>query len=266
MPTYRARRGHAFDAEERVDILNRYKLAWETAERAEDEGDEVREAQARSRMAEAVAHYVDAVPIVRLSRSPFSGAVFETSLDIFGIDGLWWAYDHDYRPYVEPEATFFAWTGALQLDGPPPRWSLKTMVGPGVPFVLPRMLEHPNVTAVASSTLIGEHIGYPIVYFASPAPHELVRVDDWGHAFHSFVREDGSPTSQHAIQHSAEKDFELEPWLARGKLRWIAPGDLSLELRSGAEGCPYVGLEGERGRQYFQRGRSWIAPYDPDAA
>jgi hypothetical protein len=264
MPIYHARRGQAFDAEERAEILNRYKLAWETERRARDEGDSQRAMQAQKRMDAAVERYIDAVPIVRISRSPISGAVFENSLDIFGIDGLWWAYDRDYRPFVERVATFFAWTGALTLEGPPPVWSLKTMVGPGVPFVLPRMLRHPHMTAVISSLLIGEHVGYPIVYFADPTPFELVRVDDWGRDHYQYVREDGTPASQHAVQHSAEKDFELEPWLESGKLRWIAPGDLGLELRSGVKGCPYVGLEGERGRQYFQRGRSWVSAYDPD--
>jgi len=261
MPIYRARRGQAFDVDERAAILNDYKRAWSTARTAEDTGDTRREEQARGRMRDAVERYVDAVPIVRLSRSPISGGVFETSLDTIGIDGLWWAHDHLYRPYVEPEATFFAWTGAVQLDGPPPTWSLKAMVGPGVPFVLPRMLEHPNMRAVASSVLIGEHVGYPIVYFASPTPHDLVRVDDWGHSSYSFVRADGSPGALHAVQHAAEKDFELRPWLESGKLSWIAPGDLGLELRTGVEGCPYVGLEGERGRQYFQRGQAWVAPH-----
>jgi hypothetical protein len=112
-----------------------------------------------------------------------------------------------------------------------------------------------------SSLLVGEHVGYPIVYYASPVPHDLVRVDDWGHAFHSFVREDGSPGTAHAVQRSAEKDFDLEPWLEQGKLAWIAPGDLTLALRRGSDGCPYVGLQGERGRQYFQGGRSWLAPH-----
>jgi hypothetical protein len=264
MPIYHARRGKAFDATERAEIMNRYKLAWETARRAEDDGDTERQAQAATRMREAVERYVDAVPIVRLSRSPISGNTFETSLDVFGIDGLWWAYDHDYRPYVEPEPTFFAWTGALQLAGPPPRWSLKTMVGPAAPFVLPRLLEHSDVVAVVSSLSIGEDIGFVIVYYARPTPYDLVRVDDWGHAFYSFTRVDGSPGEQHVVQRSDEKDFELRPWLEVGKLHWIAPGDLSLELRSGAAECPYLGLDGERGRQYFQQGQSWVAPHRPE--
>ena len=53
MPIYRARGGRAFDAEERIVILNDYKLAWETARRAKERGDSEREAQARARMADA---------------------------------------------------------------------------------------------------------------------------------------------------------------------------------------------------------------------
>jgi hypothetical protein len=258
VPTIRAARGSAFTSDERRELLDRFRAAWTLLESADERHDNAAAEAARATMAAVAEEYVAAVPIVALSRCPFTGEVFETSLDIMGIDGLWWAYEYDYRPYVEPIDTFFAWSGALQLDGPIPEWSLKSMVGPAAPFVLPRILEHPDVRAVVSSVMIGEHVGFPTVYFASPIPHDLERVDDWGHRFHSYLRPDGSPTSAHSVQTPRDQDFELAPWIERGKLAWIEPGDLDLSLRSATSGCPYLDLPGERRRRYVQEGETWL--------
>ncbi len=255
----RARRGSPFDSAERSAILDRFRTAWQAREAASDAADEAAAELTRQEMAAAAVAYVDAVPILPLSRSPLTDSLFQTSLDTFGIDGLWWAYEYDYRPYVEPPRDLFAWTGAMKLDGAIPTWSLKTLIGPEVPFVLPRILAHPALTAVVSSVLVGEHIGFPIVYFADPQPPDLERVDDWGHGFHSYVRPDGTPASAHSIEDDGEKDFELAPWLDRGRLLWIAPGDESLTLRHGTDGCPYLDLPGEHRRRYVQTGRTWLA-------
>lgn len=44
----------------------------------------------------------------------------------------------------------------------------------------------------------------------------------------------------------SQYDFELAPWLRAGKVLWLEPGDESLTLREGPEGCPFVGLDGRR--------------------
>lgn len=260
MPTVRARRGSPFTAPERDLLLRRFRAGYEQTRRAELEThDQDAIDEGRRIMAAASKEYVDAVPIVRLSRSPVTAAVFESSLDIDGIDGLWWGYDYEYRPWVDPPAGFFAWTGALKIDGPLPEWSLKAMVGPEVPFVLPRILDHPAISAVVSTVMIGDHVGFPIVYYADPVPPDLERVDDWGHRSYTYLRPDGSPTSVHSTQDDAEKDFDLRPWLERGRLSWIEPGDLGLKLRDGADGCPYLDLPGERRRRYVEGDDTWFA-------
>lgn len=40
-----------------------------------------------------------------------------------------------------------------------------------------------------------------------------------------------------------------------GKLLWIAPGDESITLRQGVEGCPYLGLEGPRELAFIKNGK-----------
>jgi hypothetical protein len=112
---------------------------------------------------------------------------------------------------------------------------------------------------VVSSVLVGEHVGFPVVYFADPVPLDLERADDWGHDHYSYVRANGGPGTAHAIENDLQKDYELGPWLEGGKLAWIAPGDIELALRQGSAGCPFVGLTGDRRRQYIRAGERWCA-------
>jgi hypothetical protein len=255
----RARRGSPFTARERDAIVATFREAWEAKERLELTDPAADVAAQRRVMAQAAEAYVDGVPILAISRSPLSGEAFETSLDTFDLDGLWWAYDYDYRPYVEAPADLFAWTGALKVDGPLPAWSLKAMPGPDVPFVMPSILAHAGITAVISGVRVGSHVGFPIAYFADPLPDDVERVDDWGHRTYTYRRADGSPASAHAVQADEDKDFDLRPWVERGRVQWIAPGDDALELHRGTDGCPYLDLPGERRRRYVQEGDTWFA-------
>jgi hypothetical protein len=195
-------------------------------------------------MATAARGYTEALPIVAVSRCPHTGAVFETSIDPFDVDGLWWSYEHDHRTRVPRPATFFAWTGALQLGGPIPRWSLKSMVGPGAPFVVRPFIEHPSIKAVLSSIRIGAHTGIMTTYFAERAP-DIQSVGDWAQRG-TFIDDELA-------------DFDLGRWLDRQKMYWCAPDDAHLELRSGQAGCPYIGHGGERRRRFIQEGETWLA-------
>lgn len=259
----RAKRGAPFGEAERRSLLESYFDAFKRKERAElvptgVEVDPLLLAETRRQMAAAAAQYVEAVPILCLSRCPFTHQVFESSIDHFGIDGLWWAYEYSYRPFVEPIPTLFAWTGALRLGAPVPAWSLKAMVGPEVPFVIPRMLSHPAISAVLSSLAIGPHTGFLIAYYAREAP-DIERVDEWGARHHTLPNPRGGMMSSHSTQDDAQSDYDLEPWIADNRLHWIAPGDPTLTLRVGSEGCPYLNLPGERRRRYIQEGDTWFA-------
>ena len=252
VPRIRSLRGNVYSETERADLVGRFVSARDRAEAGDRTGADHRLAIARE--------YEAATPIVSLSRSPVDGAVFETSLDTVGLDGMWWFYEYDYRPYVEPSESMFAWSGSMQIDGPVDMVQTKAMVGPEVPFVLERMLQHPAITAVVSSVLVGEHVGYPVVYYVDGQPPlDIEWVNDWGHSTYSIVRADGSPSSGQATEYDFGKDFDLGPWLDNGKLRWIAPGDLDLKVRSGRAGCPFLDLAGERRRQYIEGGQRRFA-------
>jgi hypothetical protein len=251
--------GGIYDHSEHARLVAGFYAALARREAANEEQDSNAGASAAQEMAAIAREYESATPIVSVSRCPFTGDVFETSLDLVGLDGMWWAYDYDYRPFVASLPTFFAWCGSMQLGGPVPNLPLKSMVGPGAPFVYPRLLQHPSIKAVISSVLVGEHTGFPVVYFAQPAPHDLERANDWGHTSHAYTRPDGSPTSAHSIEYDPDKDFDLARWIRQGKLLWIAPGDVDLHIQTTPDDCPFLTVGGERHRQYIQRGKIWMA-------
>jgi hypothetical protein len=87
-------------------------------------------------------------------------------------------------------------------------------------------------------------VAYPIVYFSSdpPAPGSLTT--SWRRTTYSFV----TATGQAAWTIKNDPwDFDLRPWIPRGKLRWIMPGTPEMELSSPEDtSCPYLDLPGQR--------------------
>lgn len=204
-----------------------------------------------------LAEYVAGVPVVALSRCPFTGEVMHHSLDHYGLDGLWWDYLAPARPEEQLPATYFAVTGAVRLGSDVRNTPFLCKPGPEVPFVLPRLLQHPSMVAVLFSLPVGGHQGYAIAYFADPMPWDLPRVNSWGANEYRFVDQEGVTGWDAQPEKLEEFDFELEPWLTAGRLRWIAPGDQSMTIREGVQGCPYLGLKGRRTVTRIQHGKVW---------
>lgn len=200
----------------------------------------------RQRTLDLCQAYEAGLPVLPLSRCPFTGRVVRHSLDTFGIDGWWWDCERPVRPIEDLPATFFALSGALRLGADPPDVPFLCRPGPEVPFVVPRLLAEPDVRAVVSSVAVGPHRGFPVFYFAEPTPHEILRVNTWG--LTQYVAEDpyGAGYVSRSYDVPVEFDYDLARWIRRGKLLWIAPDDGTLRLRSLVEGCPYLDLPGRR--------------------
>ncbi len=206
--------------------------------------------------------YTDSLPERPLSRCPFSGQILSLVIDDRGLDGLWWNHHAPKRPPGRLPATFFALDGALKLEEKPEKAPFLCAPGPDVPFVLPRLLQFTQVRAVVSSLKIGPHTAYPIVYYADPMLYGEKRVNDWGT---DRYWEEGNllpgvfgPGEYISLTPDPEEyDFDLKPWIRRGKLLWIAPGDQRLVLHGHATGCPYLDLPGSRRLKYIQNGEVW---------
>lgn len=183
--------------------------------------------------------YLKRLPARAVSRCPFTNELLVIRIDTTDLDGLWWSATSRVRETIAAPSTFVGLTGAVALATAVPDAPFAVEPGPGAPFVLPDALAVDDVVAVVSAVPIGPHTGYAVAYFSKRPPHPgLLAARDWG-----------------ALEAaSTDLDFDLRRWIERGKLRWIAPSDASLRLRSDAPGCPYLDVRGTHELQVIERG------------
>ncbi|MDT0270201.1 hypothetical protein RM844_28415 [Streptomyces sp. DSM 44915] len=204
--------------------------------------------------AEARAAYRAWLPEVPVARCPASGRLVTWPLDQVDLDGPWWNVDAPVRRLpAEPPAAWLAMTGALRLD----RSALavapfRARPGPGVPYVLPRLLGLPGVRAVLGQLAVGPHTAWVTSYFGSVPPGTEL-ADLWGQDSYPVWRHGRWQGWAAAGFRAEDNDHDLLPWLRRGKLWWIAPGDRSWTPRQGLD-CPFLGLPGTRENQVVRRG------------
>ncbi|MEV6824493.1 hypothetical protein [Amycolatopsis sp. NPDC051102] len=189
--------------------------------------------------------YRGMLPAVTVARCPETGEALSWPIDTYGLDGNFWAYDATIRrlPSSVPPA-WLAMTGAMRLADPVEDTPFRAVPGPGVPFVVPRILAAPGVRAVLGEVPVGRHTGWTISYFGPRPGVPLVNL--WGtNDYPVYVpgKRRGWATAETGV---TDCDFDLAGWLESGKLRWIEPGDESASLREGADGCPFLDLPGDR--------------------
>src|SRR5207248_1536133 len=191
--------------------------------------------------------YTTLVPFRYLSRCPYTGALVSWPIDDVDLDGWYWWYDAPARQLPRVPPTWLAMTGALRLGQPVAAAPFVCRPGPGAPFVVPALLRDGQATAVISEVPVGQHTGWAITYFGTAPAAAAKQVNLWGTGWSPVPDGAGGWVEQAApAADGVERDFDLEPWLATGRLLWIAPGDQSLEPRKGVADCPYLDLEGPR--------------------
>ena len=198
--------------------------------------------------------YLDHLEYRAISRCPHTGLVAMYPIDVDGLDGPWWRFEDPVRPIDDLPPTLFALTGAVAVTEPVEPTPFLVKPGPGVPYVLPRLLVDDQAIAVVSSFPIGRHTGYCMAYFASRPLDTFSAAAEWGTDTWTLRYPQGAAVTLAIGEVDSERDYDLAPWLDSGRLRWIAPGDDTLTLRSGAAGCPYVGLDGRRWEVYVEDG------------
>ena len=249
-----------WDLGQRRQILDAYATANERLEDllwAEGQGSRIDHGEVdllREQISELWDAYAESVPRLPLARCPFTGTTIHHSCDDAGLDGLWWCYESPVRPDESLPPTFLALTGAVTISPPPEEFPFLCKPGPAVPYVLPALLSQRPVKSVLRAFPVGRHTAYALSYFVELPGLTLARPNTWGTGLHTWTDQSGRQRWAEADEDGEIRDFDLAPWLESGQLMWIAPGDASLTLRSGAAGCPYVGLGGERRPQYVQFG------------
>ena len=201
--------------------------------------------QARAAYAEMVAvedEYFRRLPRIAVAPCPFCAQPLHRSFDPFGLDGLWWRSDAQ-PDEPAPCLHFCVLLGAVELAGPAPPRAFDVHPGSGVPFVVPRLLGHPEMTAVLSQLPMEGGVAYPIAYFAPKRPPVQALTASWARTNHVYTTQLGV----HGWRAAGEVlDFDLGPHLASGRLRWCVPGTGQL----GEGDCPYLDLPGERAPQF----------------
>jgi hypothetical protein len=198
--------------------------------------------------------YADLLPEVAVARSPDSGEIVHWAIDTLGLDGWNWSYRGPARRIPERlPRTWLTMSGAMRLCEPVEVTPFVVRPGPGVPFVVPRIMNNPGVRAVIAQLPIGRHTGWPITYFG-PKPRNTKLVNLWGNDTYQVFKDGEWLGWEQETPWAADYDFDLEPWLRSEKLLWIRPGDESMELRTGVDGCPYAGLDGVRDIPFIENG------------
>jgi len=214
--------------------------------------------KAQAKINEMTESYIKGLPIIPLSRCPFTNEIINHSIDTFGIDGLWWNNEVPQRPQENLPKTYLAYTGALKTVQPIEKFSFMCCPGPEVPFVVPRLLQQPEIKAVIYSIKVGNHIAYSVFYFAQPMVYSVERINEWGTENYSYKNEAGDGYWDSYDMLFEDYDFDLAKWIEQGKLLWIKPEDSTMTLMNSVQNCPYVGLDGKKIISFIQDGEIWF--------
>lgn len=256
-----------FTSEERNRLINAYTEATnkrnEISERIY-EAEEGLQAELESeferlqqKVLDIVSEYSEAVPVYSVSRCPYTNEIVNHSIDIYGIDGMWWNFEAPARPEEKLPKSFFAFTGALKLSASLEHFPFLCVPGPELPFVIPRLLSEPEILAVISTIPVGNHQAFMISYYSNPMVYHIERVNDWGTDSYTYENVEGESFWDSNEVYKSECDFNLAEWIRAGKLLWIAPGDSSLQLQQSVEGCPYLNIQGRQETSYISKGEVW---------
>ena len=202
-------------------------------------------------MKEAHEECLRRLPRLALACCPLCEKALFRSFDPFGLDGLWWRSDAS-PDEPTPCPHFCILQGAVDLAGSKPEPDFEVHPGPGVPFVVPRLLEQPGTVAVVSDIqMLDGARAYPIAYFAQRRPPVQALAASWVHTnfgystqmgVHAWRRVGEGPSGGPEIL-----DYELGPWVAQQKLRWCdAGGDGSTLSQAPPSAFPFLNLSGVR--------------------
>jgi len=224
---------------------------------------ELTNAQARAeygRQEKLLAEYGDSLPPVRASACPHCGQVLEYVFDAFGLDGMWWASEGFVNTSMPDHPHFKVLLGAIDFHGRVPREAETTrqiLPGPGAPFVVPRLLGLAGMIVVISSLdLPHGDTAYLMAYFSDAPLDQRELHQPWARETFAFVDEEGDVGWTAA---NDPWDFDLQPWIDKGRVKWINPGDQSFTLQDRGV-CPYVGLPGCREPQVVEAGTVGTLP------
>ncbi|MBF0233806.1 MAG: hypothetical protein HQK65_12325 [Desulfamplus sp.] len=204
-----------------------------------------------------MSEYPKYLPMVSISRCPFCNKVLNYCIDTYGFDGPWWKKGAlaDYSPPKGCEH-FRLLLGAIDFQNYEPSEAAvvdEILPGPGVPFIIPRLLELPKMVAVISDLkLSNEYKCYLIAYFSQTPIHGAYLHQPWTREAYQVVDTNGK--YQGWSISTDPWDFDLEPWIKKNKVFWIEPDDSTHILHTTLP-CPYTNLSGVKAPQLIKNGK-----------
>jgi hypothetical protein len=253
-----------FSSTERRNLIDRYLKLDHDLSGPHKKGFSMPELRAMSKERDAVLDaYAKGLPLTPLSTCPFCVAILEYPVDVEGLDGPWWEKG-PLANYSLPNGCehFRVLLGAIDFKSLQPSEAATNddvYAGPGVPYVVPRMLNDiPSMKVVASMILIAPgYTGYAMAYFSENPVHGSLLHQPWGREAYQVLNEKGEYEGWFAANDII--DFDLQSWVDKGALLWINPGDAALTLQSRPP-CPYVNLPGVRAPQRIIKGKLETRP------
>ena len=217
--------------------------------------------QLSKQVGELLGQYFAQLPRFAFGRCPVCSVLMEQVFDPWGLDGFWWQEKLSGKcPKPSACEHFRVLTGALGLNGHPPMGGdAESYPGPEVPYVIPKILELPTmVTVISSLPMKNGYTAYPISYFSKDLPPTPALANPWRMTSCNFTTRDGEPAFTYMTD---PWDFELVPWVVKGKVQWIEPGDSQNILKTGPAGkFSYGNVRGVRLQQVIMDVRRFTKP------
>jgi hypothetical protein len=199
--------------------------------------------------------YFESLPILTMGCCPFCEEVLKSKFDPFNINSFWWKTPFSKYIYFNCDH-FYLLAGALNYNDKRPMKGIPNSTsmqpGPEVPFIYEDELEPEGRIAVISQIKMEVgYTAYPITYF-SKIPKKLGQfAPAWKTEFVSIKNESGI---DEWYSYNWDIDFNLMPWLEKGKLKWCDPDTDNTQLSTlSIDKCPYIDLPGKKRRVKIDR-------------
>ncbi|MGA2499025.1 MAG: hypothetical protein ABSH20_14885 [Tepidisphaeraceae bacterium] len=256
-------------ADERNELVARIAEVSLRHHKAMDAGDFANGQSLRRQMRALIDEYHERLALRAICCCPYDAAPLFYRMDSWGLDGKWWKPD-GLREHPLPCRHFCTLRGAINFGGKTPRGGdFDAQTGPEVPYVIPRLLEFDTMLAVVAKVPLPFGDAYTIGYFAERRPPVQQLAANWPSKQHTYT------TAMGRAEFSFDNDpwdFDLDKWIAAGKLLWCPPDNpADAPLKGAPQDYPYRQLQGVRERMIvssagvFPAGLpdgSYISPYE----
>lgn len=249
-----------FTKEEREKILQGYANAMRAYNKHMDDGDFDQADEAYEKAAAFEKEYESRLPRITMCCCPYCAKPLVRTFDPFGFDGLWW--EQAAAPREMPTCTHFCvLLGAVNYNGLPPKaGGFEANPGPEVPYVVPDLLNHPDMIAVISKVdMENGYTAFPIAYFAKKRPPDEKLTAGWARKMHVYKTQMGEDGWRYPYY---KWDFDLTPWIMKGNVLWCAPdSDNRTLITDAAARYPYLNMSGLQKNIFIEK--DVVTPMNP---